>query len=124
MHDNLLYRTAEFLITTSIGSNELLYKGYKIGIALASYCSSLDEFEPTHICFEVPRDSDIAIFCVYKAMLPNSLPTDTELWDFFVLSNWLLKGKEYLTYSYLKKLCPYYCDLNGIQTAIDSIIDF
>ncbi len=126
-------------------SYDLLSKnGYKVNVRAAAYIQTLDEEYPDHISFSIApikfsnrtaseyetdtlqRNSDVYIFCIYKALTTNETPLNLDLWNFYVLSTKILNKKKpaikTITLPSLMKMEPVQCDYYGISEAIQKIL--
>ncbi len=114
--------------------------GYKIEVKSAAYVQSWNAKHPDHISFRIAparlpdetgdykanaplqRNSDVYVFCIYKAMSVNESPLNLDLWEFYVLSTKILDEKKptqkTITFPSLMRLEPLMCDYHGISEAI------
>lgn len=125
---------------------DLLSKqGYKIEVKSAAYVQSWDAKHPDNISFRIAparlpdesgdykldaplqRNSDLYIFCIYKAMTKDESPLNLDLWEFYVLPTTILNEKKptqkTITLPALMKLEPMWCDYFGIGDAISTIMN-
>lgn len=126
-------------------SYDLLSKdGYKIDVRSAAYIQTLDDERPDHISFSIAplksssrtaagcetdmlqRNSDVCIFCIYKAQTKDETPLDLDLWDFYVLSTKALNEKKpalkTITLPSLMQMEPVWCDYYGMSEAIQKLL--
>lgn len=118
--------------------------GYKINISVAAYIQTLDENHPDQISFSIAtinsagrtaarceadvlqRNSDIYIFCLYKAQTKNETPLNLDLWDFYILSTKTLNEKKpnqkTITLPSLMRMEPARCDYYGIGKTLQKIL--
>lgn len=116
--------------------------GYRIEVKSAAYNESSDEEHPDCISFgiapaELPdrikesdatshRNSDVFVFCVYKAVAKDETPLDLDLWDFYILPTKVLNEKKpiqkTITLPSLMRLEPMWCDYYGIGDAIQKVM--
>lgn len=124
---------------------DLLSKeGYKIEVKSAGYVQSMDMKHPDCVSFRIAparlpdatgdykldaplqRNSDVYVFCIYKALSKDQSPLDMELWDFYVLPTKILNEKKptqkTITLPSLMQLEPVWCDYYGIGEAIKSVM--
>lgn len=120
---------------------DLLTKdGYKVEVKSAAYVQSWDAKHPDCISYRIAparlpdetgdykenaplqRNSDVYVFCLYKAMKKDESPLNLDLWEFYVLSTKILDEKKptqkTITLPSLMKLEPIWCDYYGIGEAI------
>ncbi len=118
--------------------------GYKINVSMAAYIQTLDENHPDQISFSIDtinstgrtvtesetdvlqRNSDIYIFCLYKAQMENETPLNIDLWDFYVLSTKTLNDnkptQKTITLPSLMQMNPAQCDYYGIGKTMQKIL--
>nr|DAO80773.1 MAG TPA: hypothetical protein [Caudoviricetes sp.] len=145
---------AEFIVASSIGStqldtessriiwrdyNLLSPEGYKIEVKSASYIQTLDIKYPDHISFNITpkrisnkienykiHNSDIYVFCIYKALTKEESPINLDLWSFLVLSTSILNEKKStqrtITLPSLMDLNPLQCNYNELGKTIQKIM--
>lgn len=124
---------------------DLLSKeGYKIEVKSAAYVQSWDVKHPDHISFRIAparmpdetgdyklnaplqRNSDIYVFCIYKALKKDESPLNLDLWEFYVLPTKILDDKKptqkTITLPSLMQLEPMWCDYHGIGEAIKTMM--
>ena len=142
---------AEYIVASSIGATSqsrimwrpydlLTPEGYKVEVKSAAYVQSWDKKHPDHISYRIAparlpdasgdykdeaplqRNSDLYVFCLYKAVSPDQNPLDLDLWEFYVLSTKVLDEKKptqkSITLPSLLQLEPYWCDYMGLSEAI------
>lgn len=116
--------------------------GYRIEVKSAAYNESSDEEHPDCISFgiapaELPgrikesdaashRNSDVFVFCVYKAVAKDETHLNLDLWDFYILPTKVLNEKKpiqkTITLPSLMRLEPMWCDYYGIGDAIQKVM--
>ena len=115
--------------------------GYRIEVKSAAYNESVDEEPPDHISFGIAptelsgrikeantahQNSDVFVFCVYKAVSKDKTPLDLDFWDFYVLPAKVLNEKmpiqKTITFQSLMRLEPMWCDYYGIGNAIQKVM--
>ena len=105
----------------------LISSGYRISTESAAYMQSEDPSHPDHISFKVPNaPCDIAVFCVYTGLSPESSPIDLDLWEFYVLSGEtlsLFSGRRTITFQSMISLNPTPCSYTELPTVIKSTIN-
>lgn len=114
--------------------------GYRIEVKSAAYVQSWDAKHPNHISFRIAparmpdetgdyklnsplqRNSDIYVFCVYKALTKDESPLNLDLWEFYVLPTKILDSEKptqkTITLPSLMQLEPMWCDYYGLEDAI------
>lgn len=137
------------LPTTTSESTRILWRPYdlltsdglRVEVKSSSYSSSHDGEKPDRINFRIAparmpdeagdykdnaplqRNSDVYIFCIYKALMADSSPLNLDLWEFYVLSTKILNEKvptqKTITFPSLLNLEPFLCDYYGIGEAIN-----
>lgn len=135
----VLQMLMEYLVSKTLGcvemSNETfvsngsellrMRNGKKIAVCVGSYVGSLYAEHPDWISFDIPEEyPDVFIFCVNCSMSMFSIPTNLDIWDFYVLSGSMLslfRKADVLTLPALQLMNPVQCDFNGIQQAIASV---
>lgn len=118
--------------------------GYRIEVKAAAYAESSDEEHLDCISFGIApaimpggtglkesdasfhRDSDVFVFCVFKAISKDETPLDLDLWDFYILPTKVLNEKmpiqKTITLPGLMRLEPMWCDYYGMGGAIQKIM--
>ena len=115
--------------------------GYRIEVKSAAYNESVDEEHPDYISFGIVptelsgriketntthRNSDVFVFCVYKAVSKNETPLNMDFWDFYILPTKVLNEKmpirKTITVQSLMQLEPMWCDYYGIGNAIQEVM--
>lgn len=140
---------AEYIVSSAVGTISTRYNrtichpykiitkhGYLVDVKSAAYVQSYDAEHPEQISFllastvdetgdfkSAPQsNSDLFIFCLYKALSMDQSPFDINLWDFYIISTKVLNEKipnrKSITLSRLKTLEPILCDYYGIGEAI------
>lgn len=125
---------------------DLLSKeGYKVEVKSAAYVQSWDAKHPDRISFRIAparlpdktgdykddaplqRNSDVYVFCIYKAITKDESPLDLDKWDFYVLPTKILDEKKptqkTITLPSLMQLKPMWCDYYGISDAIKQMMN-
>lgn len=120
---------------------DLLTKdGYKVEVKSAARVQSWDTKHPDKINFRIAparlpdetgdykldapqqRNSDVYIFCIYRAVSRQESPLDLDLWDFYVLSTKVLDKKKptqkSISLPVLLQLDPVKCQYHEIGDAI------
>ena len=120
---------------------DLLSKdGYRIEVKSAAYVHSWDCKHPDHICFRIApsrlpdetgdykqdaplqRNSDVYIFCLYKAISRDESPLNLDLWEFYIMPTKILNEKKptqkTITLPSLLQLGPVWSDYYGLSEAI------
>lgn len=114
--------------------------GFKVEVKSAAYVQSWDSKHPDYISFRIAparmpdetgdykmdaplqRNSDVYVFCIYKAMSKDESPLNLDLWEFYVLSTAVLNEKrptqKTITLPSLIQMDPMRCDYYGIREAI------
>lgn len=114
--------------------------GYRVEVKSAASVQSWDAKHPEHISFRIAparmpdetgdyksdaplqRNSDIYVFCIYKAMSKDESPLNLDLWEFYVLPTKVLNEKKpkqkTITLPSLMQLEPVWCDYYGLNEAI------
>ncbi len=128
---------SKFIVASSIGLSDfrpqdkggmgkpydlLTEDGYRVQIDSASYLQSDDGENPSHISFSVPSwNTDVYVFCIYKAETASQNPLNLDLWEFFVLPAAALPEKkpESITLPKLTDLGVWQADYYGITDAIN-----
>lgn len=117
--------------------------GLRIEVKSAAYVQSWDAKHPDRISFRIAparmpdetgdyklnaplqRNSDVYIFCVYKAMSKDESPLNLDLWEFYVLPTDILNEKKptqkTITLQSLLQLEPVWSDYNGLGEAINAV---
>lgn len=100
----------------------LISSGYRIAVESAAYIQSEDPDHPDHISFRIPNTPcDIAVFCVYEGLSPESSPMNLDLWKFYVLS-WkslsVFGERRTLTFQSLISLSSTPCNYTELPNAI------
>lgn len=117
--------------------------GIRIEVKSAGYVQSYDMKHPDCVSFRIAparlpdetgdykreaplqRNSDVYVFCIYKAISKVQSPLDLDLWDFYVLSTKVLDAKKptqkTITLPSLMQLEPFWCDYYGIGEAIKRV---
>lgn len=122
---------------------DLLSKdGYRIKVKSAAYNEAADQEHPDCISFGISStelsggikeagsasnwNSDVFVFCVYKAVTRDQTPLNLDLWDFYVLPTKVLNEKKTIqktiTFPTLIRLDPMWCDYYGIGDAIQKVM--
>lgn len=147
---------AEYIVATAIGSTvqprimwrpfDLLSNdGFKVEVKSAAYVQSWDAKHPDHINFRIAparlpdetgdykietkptRNSDLYVFCIYKAFRQDESPLNLDLWEFYVLPTKVLDEKvpnqKTITLPSLMRLEPMWCDYYGLSDAIQKIMN-
>ena len=148
---------AEFIVASSLGINapdamrvmwqpyDLMYEGLRIEVKSAAYVQSWDIRHPDHISFRIApakmpdddgdyhrdtvrtRNSDVYVFCIYKATSPDQNPLDLDLWDFYTIATKVLDEKKpnqkTITLPRLMDLGLWQCDYYGIAGGIEKAMD-
>lgn len=125
---------------------DLLSKeGYKVEVKSAAYVQSWDSKHPDCVSFRIAparlpdetgdykldaplqRNSDVYIFCIYKALTKDESPLNLDLWDFYVLPTRILDEKKptqkTITLPSLMQLEPMWCDYYGIGDAVTKMMN-
>lgn len=125
---------------------DLLSKeGFKVEVKSAAYVQSWDAKHPDHISFRIAparvpdetgdykmdaplqRNSDLYVFCIYKAMSKEESPLNLDLWEFYIIPTQILNEKKptqkTITIPVLKQLEPVWCDYYGIADAVNELMD-
>ena len=125
---------------------DLLSKeGYRIEVKSAAYVQSWEAKHPDSITYRiaparlpdetgdyksnapVQRNSDLYVFCLFKALTPDESPLNLDLWDFYVLPTRILNDKKpnqkTITFHSLMTLEPLLCDYYGLNNAIELIMN-
>lgn len=119
--------------------------GYRVEVKSAAYVQSWDAKHPDCITYRIAparlpdetgdykldapsqRNSDVYIFCIYKAMTKDESPLNLDLWDFYVLPTRILDEKKptqkTITLPSLMSLEPLWCDYNGIGEAVKTAMN-
>lgn len=124
-------------------SYDLISKdGYRIEVKSAAYNESSDEEHPDCISFGIApaellerikktdtashRNSDVFVFCVYKAVTRAKTPLNLDFWDFYIIPTKVLNEKKpiqkTITFPSLMRLEPMWCDYYGIGDAIQKVM--
>ena len=124
---------------------DLLSKeGYRVEVKSAAYVQSWDAKHPDCISFRIAqarmpdetgdykadaplqRNSDLYVFCIYKAMSKDESPLNLDLWEFYILPTKILDEKKptqkTITLPSLMQLDPMWCDYHGISDAIEEMM--
>lgn len=131
---------SEFLVASSLDltsdgngrqrhTHDLLWSphgsaGLKVGVRTAAYVQSDDAEHPEHIVFPTPDECtcNVCVFCVFKGMMQEESPLNTDLWDFYSLRFPPVGSgrpvQNSLTLPALKGLEPVWSDYYGIGGAI------
>ena len=109
-----------------IFSIQRLFNGKSVAVRTASYVESLSQDHPDWIAFDISGDTipDVFVFCVNRSMDAFSIPTNLDVWDFYVLPGPILaqfKLADLITLPALLLLQPVQCDFNGIPQAVESV---
>lgn len=125
---------------------DLLSKeGYRIEVKSAAYVQSWEAKHPDCITYRIAparlpdetgdyktdaplqRNSDLYVFCLYKALTLDESPLNLDLWDFYVLPTRILDEKKptqkTITLPSLMTLEPMLCDYYGLGNAIELIMN-
>ena len=119
--------------------------GYRVEVKSAANVQSWDCKHPDHISFRIAparmpdetgdyksdaplqRNSDLYVFCIYKAMTKDESPLNLDLWEFYVLPTKTLDEKKptqkTITLPSLLQLKPMWCDYYGIGEAIKQLMN-
>ena len=98
--------------------------GLKVGVRTAAYVQSDEAEHPEHILFPIPNEHtcNVYVFCVFKAMMQEESPLDTDLWDFYSLRSLAvgrgMPNRDFITLPALRALGPVWSDYYGIGGAI------
>lgn len=157
LHNNIQRSIlAEYIVASSLGISvrkretwnnpyDLTYNNIRIEVKSAAYVQSWDAKHPDHITFRIAparvpdetgdyklnaplqRNSDVYVFCIYKAMTKDESPLNLDLWEFYVLPTKILDEKKptqkTITLPSLMQLEPLWCDYYGIEEAINTLMN-
>ena len=115
--------------------------GRRIEVKSAAYVQSWDDNYHEHIIYDIApkfawtpedgmatvkkRNSDLYVFCLWKATSKAQSILDLNLWEFYVLSTSVLDARKpnqkTIGLESLKKLGPVITDFSGLRDAIESL---
>lgn len=99
--------------------------GKKLSIRTGFYVKSLYPEHPDWIGFDIEHiEPDVFIFCVNRSMQIYSMPTNLDVWDFYVLPGVALvqySKAHIVTLPAIQLMRPIKCCFNGIVQAVSSV---
>lgn len=101
--------------------------GRKLAVLTGSYVRSIYQEHPDWIGFNADtsiKGPDIFVFCVNRSMSAFSIPTNLDVWDFYVIRGSDLErlgSAEVATLPGLLSLQPIKCSFAGIWQAVHSV---
>lgn len=104
----------------------LLQDGRRIAVRVGFYVESHYAEHPDWITFDTAGEllPDLFVFCVNRSMSIYSIPTNLDVWDFYVISGSSVadtRANGSITLPALQLLQPISCDFSNIKQAIQSI---
>ena len=104
----------------------LLQDGRKVAVRVGSYVESNCPEHPDWISFDISMEflPDLFIFCVNRSMSVYSIPTNLDVWDFYVIQGKSVadaRTSGSITLPALQLLQPIPCDFSNIKQAIQSV---
>jgi len=128
-----------------LAKDDLSDISYRVEVKSAAYVQSWDAKHPDHISFRIAparmpdetgdykldaplqRNSDLYVFCIYKALQKDESPLNLDLWEFYVLPTKILDEKKptqkTITLPSLMQLEPMWCDYYGLGEAIKTMMN-
>lgn len=144
---------AEFIVRSALGITDNVCRvdwtpydltslnGRRVEVKSASYVQSWNQRKPSYIQFniapkrawhpnsgyedEVKRQSDIYVFCLYKARRKEQSILDLNLWEFYVLPTYMLNelslSQKTIGISGLTKLGAVMTGFSSLRNAVETV---